>query len=79
MVSEINQSEKDKSTLFHSYVESNEQTEVTKKMGTDSVIGSKTTAIGKGVWGRVIGQKREMTHRHGQQCGDCWRKEGIRE
>ena len=31
MLSEINQSEKDKYHIFHSYVESNEQTELTSK------------------------------------------------
>ena len=36
-LSEISQSEKDKNTIgFHSYVESNEQTEVTSKIETDS-------------------------------------------
>ena len=32
MLSEISQSEKDTSILFHSYVESNEQTELTSKI-----------------------------------------------
>ena len=36
MLSEISQSEKDKYHMIHSYVESNEQTELTRKMGTDS-------------------------------------------
>ena len=34
--SEISQSEKDKYHMVHSYVESNEQTELTSKMDTDS-------------------------------------------
>ena len=36
MVSEISQSERKNSTRFNSYVESNEQTELTKKIETDS-------------------------------------------
>ena len=36
MLSEISQAEKGKAIWFHSYVESNEQTELTRKMGTDS-------------------------------------------
>ena len=36
LLSEISQSEKDKYHMIHSHVESNEQTELTKKMGTDS-------------------------------------------
>ena len=29
------------------------------------------TALGGGVGGRRIEQKRKRTHGHGQQCGDC--------
>ena len=36
MLSEISQSEKDKYLWFHSYMESNEQTELTNKIETDS-------------------------------------------
>ena len=36
MLSEMNQSEKEKYIWFHSYVESNEQTERTSKTETDS-------------------------------------------
>ena len=36
IISEISQSEKDKYPMIHSYVESNEQTELIRKMGTDS-------------------------------------------
>ena len=36
MLSEISQPEKDKYHMVHSYVESNEQTELTSKMETDS-------------------------------------------
>ena len=40
------------------------------------------TASGGGR-GRVrckgIEQKGKRNHGHGQQCGDCWREEGIRE
>ena len=36
MLSEISQSEKDKHHMIHSYVESNEQTELTSKIETDS-------------------------------------------
>ena len=28
--------------------------------------------------GRGIEQKGKRTHRHGQQCGDCWGEECIR-
>ena len=36
MLSEVKQSDKDKYLWFHSYVESNEQTELTSKKETDS-------------------------------------------
>ena len=36
MLSEISQQEKDQCHRIYSYVESNEQTELTRKMGTDS-------------------------------------------
>ena len=36
MLNEISQSERDKIIWFHSYVESNKQTEVTRKMETNS-------------------------------------------
>ena len=36
MLSGMSQSEKDKYHMVHSYVESNEQTELTSKMDTDS-------------------------------------------
>ena len=47
MLSEISQMTNDRERQmpsFHSYVESNEQTEVTQKMGTDSYIESRMTA-----------------------------------
>ena len=36
------------------------------------------TASGGGLGGGGIEQKGKRTHGHGQQCGDCWRKEGIK-
>ena len=51
MLSEICQSEKNKSMLFHSYVESNEQTELTSRTKTDSEMESKMTARGGGCRG----------------------------
>ena len=41
MLSEISQSEKDTYHMIHSYVESNEQTEQTRKMGTNSYMESR--------------------------------------
>ena len=51
-------------------MESNEQTELTRKMGTDSEMESRVTA--QGVLGGDGGmeQKGKKTHGHGQQCGD---------
>ena len=48
LLSEISQSEKDKFCIiwFHSYVESNEQTELTTEIETDSEIESRLTALG---------------------------------
>ena len=51
-LSEISQPEKD--IWFHSYVESNEQTELTSELETDSQMESKMTA---GVGGEVGGWK----------------------
>ena len=48
MLSEINQSEKDKYHIFHSYVESNEQTELTSKTEIDSQTERGMTATGGG-------------------------------
>ena len=38
MLSEISQSKKDKSIRFHLYMESNEQTELIRRVGTDSYV-----------------------------------------
>ena len=58
-------------------MESNEQTELTSKIETNSLVESRMTAK---VWGelegRVVEQKGIRTHGHGQQCGDCW-GEGV--
>ena len=57
---------------FHSYVESNEQTELTSKSETDSYLESRWQLVGR--WGRLQGrgieQKRKRTHGHGKQGGD---------
>ena len=44
MLSEISQSEKDKHHMIHSYVESNEHTELTSKIQTDSQMESRMTS-----------------------------------
>ena len=55
-------------------MESNEHTELTRKMGTDAYTESRTT-VGWGILGREEGlnKKRQRTHGHGhgQQYGDC--------
>ena len=48
MLSEISQSEKDKYHMIHSYVEYNKQTELTRKMQTDSQMKSRVAASGMG-------------------------------
>ena len=52
-------------------MEYKKRTELTRKMGTDSEIESRLTALGGG-----IEQKRNRTHGQGQQCGDCEGREG---
>ena len=47
MLSEINQSDKDKYHKISLYVESNEQTELTSKTETDSQIENRMTAKGE--------------------------------
>ena len=60
-------------------MESNEQPELARKMGTDSLIESRMTAQGGGRLGdRGTKQKVKRTHGHGQQCGDCWGERSIR-
>ena len=60
MLSEISQSEKDNTIQSHLYVESNEQTELTRKMGTDSQMESRLTASwGVGVRGQRDGAERK--------------------
>ena len=39
---------------------------------------SRLTALGSGVRGGGMEQKRKRTHGHGQQCGDCWGAGSIR-
>ena len=51
-------------------MESNEQTELTSKIETDSYTESRLTALGAGGWGGGIGQKRKRTHGQGQQGAD---------
>ena len=52
-------------------MESNEQTELTRKIGTDSYTESRMTASGRG--NGVLGlKKRKRTNGHGQQFGDFW-------
>ena len=58
-------------------MESNEQTELTKKIGTDSWMEDGLTARGVAVKGGGFEQKRQRTHGHGQQCGDCWEEEVL--
>ena len=57
-------------------MEPNEQTELTRKMGTDSQIESRTPATGRWKLGgggiEQTGKTGKGTHGHGQQCGDCW-------
>ena len=60
-------------------MESNEQTELTRKMGTDTEMESRMTAKGVGrLWGGGTEQKGKRTHGHGQQCGDCRGEGGVR-
>ena len=57
-------------------MESNEETELTRKIETDSQVESRLTALGR-VWGRAWrGQakkekNRERTQGHGQHSGNC--------
>ena len=59
-------------------MESNEQTELTSKIETDSWIESRLTALGLGLGGGGIKLKRRRTHGHGHQCGDGEGEMGIR-
>ena len=56
---------------------SNEQTEPTGKIDTDSQIQNRMTANGV-VKGGGIEQNGKRTHGLGQQCGDCLGDGGIR-
>ena len=49
MLSEISQLRMTNTILFHSYVESNKQTELTSKIDTDLQMESRMTAEGGGV------------------------------
>ena len=51
-------------------MESNEQTELTRKIGTDSEMESKMTACGRRLRGGGMKQKGRKRHGHGEQCGD---------
>ena len=55
-------------------MDSNEQTELTRKIKADSEIESRLTALGgrQGVGAGDIKQKWKRTHTHEQQCGDWW-------
>ena len=59
---------------MHSYVESNDQTELTSKTETDSELENR--------WQLVEGEGKlgggGIDRGHGQQCGDCWEQGGIR-
>ena len=70
MLSEISQSEKDTSILFHSYVESNEQTELTSKVETDSDREQADSSGGWGLGSAGVEPKGKRAHGHGPQCGD---------
>ena len=64
--------EKTNTIWSHSYVESNEQTELTSNIETDSQMESRLTASGGVlVKGWRDWEKGKRTHGHGQQCGDC--------
>ena len=79
MLSEIRQSEKKITAWFHSYVESNEQTEKIYKIETDSWIVSRMTAkVLETVEGGGIEHKGKRTRGHGQQFGDCMKGRSIR-
>ena len=56
-------------------MESNEQTELTRKMGTDSQMESEMTAGGSSLGDGGTEQKGKRIHGTGQQRGDCWREE----
>ena len=60
-------------------MESNEQTELTRKIEDRFIDGEQMTANGGGRLGRGgTEQKGKRTHGRGQQCGVCWGKGGIR-
>ena len=59
-------------------MESDEQTKLTRKMGTDSLMETWVTALGGLLRGGGTEQKGNRTHRHGQQCGSCWGEVGKR-
>ena len=68
---------KTNTTRFYSDVESNELTELTRKMGTDSEMESRLTA-GAGGGDRMQSLSGKRTDVHAQQCGDCWGERGVR-
>ena len=61
VLSELSQSEKDKCHMIYSHVESNEQTELTRKIRTDLQTESRVTAKGNGDFrGRGMKEKGHM-------------------
>ena len=76
-LSEISQ-RKTNAIWFHSYVQSNEETELTWKIGTDSKMQSRMMAKVGDVRGWKDWAKRQRTYGHGQQCADCWGWGGVR-
>ena len=59
MLSDISQSEKGKYHMIHSYVESNEHTELTSKIQTDSQMESRLTTMVGGDWVERLSQKEK--------------------
>ena len=59
-------------------MKSNEQTELTRAMETESQMESRMTAGVGRLGGGGMEQKGKRTLGHGQQCGVCWGKEAIR-
>ena len=60
-------------------MESNEHTELTRKMETDSQMESRWQLVGGGGEGLEGLNRKKRTQGHGQQCGDCRREGVIRE
>ena len=56
---------------FHLYVESNEQTELTSKTESDSLMENRWQLVLGEVRGCRDWAKGKRTHRHGQEYDDC--------